>query len=567
MRTLGICIGASTISVVELESEVGDKNFNNGSPKIVSHCLYPHEGALRKKLITALNEVDMDLISRVAVTGRKFREFINLTTIPEPEAVEYAVKCINPSHNNLSAVVSAGGETFMAYHLNKNGQVSNVATGNKCASGTGEFFLQQLGRIDMTLDDVQNFSPDIKPYDVSGRCSVFCKSDCTHATNKGVERSSVVSGLCKMMAGKIIELLKRKEKKSVMVVGGTAQNHLMIKYLKNEIPGLIVPKEAPYFEALGAAAWAIDNKTQSVPPYADIFNSQKKSFARLSSLSKNSKLVEFKSMKQGTIKAGDECILGLDVGSTTTKAVLIRIADNAVLSSIYLRTNGDPVAASRKCYSEILSDIKRKGAFSDEIIISGIGATGSGRQIAGLHAFTDGVINEIIAHATAATFFDPNVDTIFEIGGQDAKYTYIVNSVPSDYAMNEACSAGTGSFLEEACNETLNVKMEEIADIAIRANSPLNFNDQCAAFISSDIKNAAHEGAKREEIISGLVYSICMNYLNRVKGNRPVGGKVFMQGGVCYNKAVPLAMASLLGKSLVVPPEPGLMGAFLCQKI
>ncbi|MGD9081333.1 MAG: acyl-CoA dehydratase activase-related protein, partial [Desulfobacterales bacterium] len=174
----------------------------------------------------------------------------------------------------------------------------------------------------------------------------------------------------------------------------------------------------------------------------------------------------------------------------------------------------------------------------------------------------DGVINEIIAHATAAIYFDPKVDTIFEIGGQDAKYTYITNAVPSDYAMNEACSAGTGSFLEESAYETLGVEMEKIGDEALRGENPPNFNDQCAAFISSDIKNAIHEGVQHRDIVAGLVYSICMNYSNRVKGNRPVGEKVFMQGGVCYNKAVPLAMASLVGKPIVVPPEPGLMGAF-----
>jgi predicted nucleotide-binding protein (sugar kinase/HSP70/actin superfamily) len=128
--------------------------------------------------------------------------------------------------------------------------------------------------------------------------------------------------------------------------------------------------------------------------------------------------------------------------------------------------------------------------------------------------------------------------------------------------MNEACSAGTGSFLEEAAYETLGVPMEKIGDIAIDGVSPPNFNDQCAAFIASDIKNAIHEGVAHEDIVAGLVYSICMNYANRVKGNRPVGEKVFMQGGVCYNHAVPLAMATLVGKPIVVPPEPGLMGAF-----
>ncbi|MDH7498741.1 MAG: acyl-CoA dehydratase activase-related protein, partial [Syntrophomonadaceae bacterium] len=146
--------------------------------------------------------------------------------------------------------------------------------------------------------------------------------------------------------------------------------------------------------------------------------------------------------------------------------------------------------------------------------------------------------------------------------GQDAKYTYVVNGVAVDYAMNEACSAGTGSFLEEAARESLGVDVSALGDIALRGRDVPNFNDQCAAFISSDIKTAIQEGMAVEDIAAGLVYSVCMNYNSRVKGNRPVGQKVFMQGGVCYNRAVPLAMAALTGKQIVVPPDPGLMGAF-----
>jgi predicted CoA-substrate-specific enzyme activase len=285
------------------------------------------------------------------------------------------------------------------------------------------------------------------------------------------------------------------------------------------------------------------------------------SFESLPPLQHFANQVEFKTIETGIVQLADNCILGLDVGSTTTKAVLMRTTDDAMLASVYLRTSGDPVGASRRCYRSILDQVRER-IDPDQITISGLGVTGSGRQIAGLHALTDGVINEIIAHATAAVYFDPKVDTIFEIGGQDAKYTYITNAVPSDYAMNEACSAGTGSFLEESALETLGVRMEDIANIALKGQHPPNFNDQCAAFIASDIKNAIHEGVAHEDIVGGLVYSICMNYSNRVKGNRPVGEKVFMQGGVCYNKAVPLAMASLVGKPIVVPPEPGLMGAF-----
>ncbi len=475
--------------------------------------------------------------------------------------MEHAYRFVKPDGVDCPAIVSAGGETFMAYTLNGNGQVSNVVTGNKCASGTGEFFLQQLRRMNVDIGRVSELADGATPYRLSGRCSVFCKSDCTHATNKGIPVGRVTAGLCRMMAAKVLELLKSVEKKNIMVVGGTVRNRVMVDYLAEEIPGLIVPDEAPYFEALGAALWALTRKTAPFPGDADLFRKDAAAFDTLPPLSRFEDQVAFKTLKRGEIRPGDKCVLGLDVGSTTTKAVLLRWSDNALLASIYLRTNGQPVEASRDCYRHIRDQVAQSVDPAD-IEIAGLGVCGSGRQIAGLHAMTDGVINEIIAHAEAAVYFDPEVDTLFEIGGQDAKYTYITNGVPSDYAMNEACSAGTGSFLEESARETLSIPMTGIADIALQGGRPPNFNDQCAAFISSDIKTAVHDGVAQADIVAGLVYSICMNYSNRVKGNRPVGRKVFMQGGVCYNHAVPLAMASITGKEIIVPPEPGLMGAF-----
>jgi len=562
-KALGLCLGASTLSIVQLEL---DRRLNlnrtgHSKPRILDYSLTTHEGDPKRTLLDAFTRLDLESFDTIAATGRKFRKFVNLSSIPEPEAIEYAYQYVKPPDTDCPAVVSAGGETFMVYALDRSGRITNVITGNKCASGTGEFFLQQLRRMDVSLGEATEWAAVEDPHHVSGRCSVFCKSDCTHATNKGIPKSQVTAGLCKMMANKILELLKKVDRKNIMVAGGTAQNRVMIEYLRKEIPGLIVPPEAPYFEALGAALWSLENETAPYPGQSNLLLSEVATFDNLPPLQHFSDQVEFKTIETGRIHTADKCILGLDVGSTTTKAVLMREADDAMLASVYLRTNGDPVGASRNCYRSILEQVQQH-VDPSQIFITGLGVTGSGRQIAGLHALTDGVINEIIAHATAAVYFDPKVDTIFEIGGQDAKYTYITNSVPSDYAMNEACSAGTGSFLEESALETLGVKMEDIADIAINGRRPPNFNDQCAAFIASDIKNAIHENVAHEDIVAGLVYSICMNYSNRVKGNRPVGEKVFMQGGVCYNKAVPLAMASLVGKPIIVPPEPGLMGAF-----
>jgi predicted CoA-substrate-specific enzyme activase len=559
LKSLGLCLGASTVSVVQVEQ---NRDADQpGPPRIVAHSLHVHEGDPKRTLRRALEGLDVRTFDRIAATGRKFRKFVNLTSIPEPEAVEHAYPFVKPSGVDCPAVVSAGGETFMVYVLDRSGRIANVVTGNKCASGTGEFFLQQLRRMNVSLEDAAQFATVETPHHVSGRCSVFCKSDCTHATNKGIPRAQVTAGLCQMMANKILELLKKVERRSIMITGGSARNRMMIEYLRREIPGLVVPEEAPFFEALGAALWALSHDTMPFPGFNRLFVEGAAAFARLPPLEDFHAQVKFKTIGRGVLQPGDVCLLGLDVGSTTTKSVLLRRSDRALLASVYLRTNGDPVGASRQCYRSILEQVRRR-VDPRTIHIVGLGVCGSGRQIAGLHALTDGVINEIIAHATAAVHFDPRVDTIFEIGGQDAKYTYITNSVPSDYAMNEACSAGTGSFLEESAFETLGVRMEDIGGVALKGRRPPNFNDQCAAFIASDIKNAIHEGVAHEDIVAGLVYSICMNYANRVKGNRPVGEKVFMQGGVCYNHAVPLAMAALVGKPIIVPPEPGLMGAF-----
>ncbi|MCP4745986.1 MAG: activase [Desulfobacteraceae bacterium] len=565
ITSVGLCLGASTVSVVRLSQEIknprDNKTISKKKPLIVDHKEFLHDGDPKQTLLKALESIQWNRQDKIAATGRKFSKLLNLSSITEPQAVEYAFAHARPDDTHCPAVICAGGETFMVYVLDKAGKISNVLTGNKCASGTGEFFLQQLRRLDVSLAQAAQWSTEPDPYPVSGRCSVFCKSDCTHATNKGISRSRVTAGLGRMMANKILELLKTVEPRNLMLTGGTARNQMMVRYLEDTIPGLIVPRQAAYFEALGAALWALEHDTKAFPGFDKLFFQTQNQFNHLAPLAQSKPLVDFKTIGRDTVRNRDVCLLGLDVGSTTTKAVLIRHKDQALLASVYLRTNGDPVGASRLCYQGICDQVSQH-ADPDAIRISGLGVCGSGRQIAGLHAMTDGVINEIIAHAAAAVYFDPDVDTLFEIGGQDAKYTYITNGVPSDYAMNEACSAGTGSFLEESALETLGVPMEKIAPTALLGDRPPNFNDQCAAFIASDIKNAIHDGIGQENIVAGLVYSVCINYTNRVKGNRPVGRKVFMQGGVCYNQAVPLAMAELTGKPIIVPPEPGLMGAF-----
>ncbi|HEY6873791.1 MAG TPA: acyl-CoA dehydratase activase [Geobacteraceae bacterium] len=539
--SFGVCLGASTVSIAE---RCGNE---------IQYSRIRHDG----KVAAVFQEfLAGALPATIGVTGRKFRNLLTMPTVPEPEAVELAYGHIRPSLPDIDCIVSAGGETFLVYVLDRKGRIRTVHTGNKCASGTGEFFMQQLQRMELPLGEAVELATAAEPYQVAGRCSVFCKSDCTHALNKGAGKGEVAAGLCRMMAGKIVELLKKAGARRIALVGGVSSNPLVLDFIRESYPETYVPAGADCFEALGALLWG-EREGVTVAAGESPVRSAYGSFPALPDLAAGLGKVSFHSAPRGEFSAGEH-ILGLDVGSTTTKIVLMRRDTLAITASAYLRTNGDPIGASRECYREILAQLPP----DLQPAVVGLGVTGSGRQIAGLHALTRGVINEIVAHAAAAVHFDPEVETIFEIGGQDAKYTSITNRVASDYAMNEACSAGTGSFLEEACRESLGIDTGEIAGIAFDAEAPPDFNDQCAAFIGSDIKTAVQEGVGRAEIVAGLVYSVCQNYLNRVKGNRPVGRKIFMQGGVCYNRAVPVAMANLCGQEIIVPPEPGLMGAF-----
>lgn len=545
---IGVSLGASTIKTAKIKLE------NQNRIEILQTLVVNHQGNPYKYFREILEELNPNN-NPVVVTGRKFRNLVKLPSISEAEATEVAYQYLRKKYPYVVSIVSLGAESFIVYSIDETGHIIDVRTKNQCASGTGEFYFQQIRRMDLPIEQAINLSLTCQPHRVSGRCSVFAKSDCTHALNKGIPKGEVVAGLSMMIADKVKELLHKEKDGKKLIIGGLTLNNAVMHFLQNDFE-IVIPEESNYFEALGAAIYGLKQQIESDYILDQLFEKRQQSFSFHKPLSNYIELVEFKSKDGTSTQKSNELVLGLDVGSTTTKAVLIDTINKNIVAKVYLYTHGDPIGAAKKCYSELVKQIPKGSK------IIGLGTTGSGRHIAGLHAGTQSIFNEIIAHATAAIHYDPEVDTIFEIGGQDAKYTYIINKVPADYAMNEACSAGTGSFIEESAFETLGYKVHEIQEIALSSNNPPNFSDQCAAFISSDIKTALQEGISKNDIVGGLTYSICMNYINRVKGNRPIGNKILMQGGVCYNKAIPIAMAALTGKEIIVPPDPGLMGAY-----
>ena len=551
MKSLGINIGSTNLKMVLAEDN-----------RPVWTAATPHEGdfgAAAKKL---LEEGKVPEGIPVLVTGNEGRFMFDAAGTLEPLCVEAALKALKL---DADAVVSMGGEDLIVYSL-ENGKIINNFSGNKCASGTGEFLKQQLARMDMTLEDIEKVPDTAKVYALSTRCSVFMKSDCTHRLNKReATKDDIVLSLSDVMAVKVIDFLKRARVTSgrVVLTGGITLNRHIVRFIREKAPDIefIIPETAPVFEALGAAVLAPESGSP-LPVFNKLLRANEIRFSSLGALRSWTSKVRTFEKSGGKVQAGRKYILGVDGGSTTTKACLVDMETDEITASHYGRTHGDPVKALKECLGVIQKKIIEDTG-SKNIDIRLVATTGSSREILGVFLETPGVYNEIIAHSVGTTYFNPGVETIFEIGGQDAKYVLLKNGVPIDYAMNEACSAGTGSFLEESAAGDLSIhSAQEIGPIALNADAPLKFGEHCSAFINSDIRKAVQQGASRENITAGIVCSIVSNYLNRVVGNRTIGGKIFLQGGVAKNPAVPLAFAMLLDKEILVPPSPELMGCF-----
>ncbi|HEY3354569.1 MAG TPA: acyl-CoA dehydratase activase [Polyangia bacterium] len=498
-------------------------------------------------------------------TGQEGRRQFRLRSVIAPVALERALAALGAS---AGAVVSVGGEDLVVYTVDAQGRIVNTCAGNKCASGTGEYFAQQLKRMDLGLDAASR--PEVaraKVVRLSARCSVFMKSDCTHKLNKGeADKHDIVLSLGHLMARKVLEFLGKAKIAGgrVVLVGGAIQNPHLVRFVREGLPAveLVVPAEAPWFEAFGAAHLA-QAQGEPLPPPERLVTGSESSFARGEPLAQARDRVTFAASRRGALRPGRSYVLGVDGGSTTTKVALVDPETQEIVASHYGRTLGDPVAALKRCLAAVRDEVRAALGEDANVPIHLCATTGSSRELLGVFCETPAIYNEIIAHTAGTTYFDPAIDTIFEIGGQDAKYVHLRNRVPVDYAMNEACSAGTGSFLEESAAGDLDIRRaEEIGPIALAATAPLRFGEHCSAFINSDIRKAVQQGASRADIVAGLVLSIVANYLNRVVGNRRIGDHIVLQGGVAKNPAVPLAFASLLGKHIVIPPDPELMGCF-----
>ncbi len=246
--------------------------------------------------------------------------------------------------------------------------------------------------------------------------------------------------------------------------------------------------------------------------------------------------------------------LGIDIGSISTKGVIID-ENNNIIASTYLWTEGNPVNAVKKVINDLKNQIKDKN-----IKVFGVGTTGSARKLIGTMIGANSIKNEITAHAVGTLSINKDVKTIIEIGGQDSKIILLDNGVVTDYAMNTLCAAGTGSFLSSQ-SKRLGIDVKDFGKIALSSKNPTNIAARCTVFAESDLVHKIQMGYKKEDIIAGLCKSVASNYLNNVAKGKKIKAPIIFQGGVSKNIGVKKAFEKLLNQNILTDENGHLMGA------
>ena len=347
----------------------------------------------------------------------------------------------------------------------------------------------------------------------------------------------------------------------IVFIGGMASNRLQVKAFQHYFPSLTVPPHHTSLAALGAALQARKHGRKNEIDLSLLIRHDPRSaytFPRAGRLElSQTRFDPDNSLSPWTIRKGraTEAYLGLDIGSTTTKYALIN-ENFQILHKCYVPTQGKPIEVTQNLLRTLQKEVGNK------IKLMAISTTGSGRNVVGDFLDADLIIDEITAHARGAVQIDPEVDTIFEIGGQDSKYIMLENTHPLDFDMNKVCAAGTGSFLHELANKMKINIVKEFQDIALSSASPIHLAERCTVFMESDLVSYLQKGGRREDLIAGLCYAIVYNYLNRVVEKRYIGKRVMFLGGPSLNKGIVAAFEKVLNRAVLVPKHREVMGAF-----
>ena len=563
--TLGIDIGSTTTKVVLMEGD-----------RVLYRKYRRHLSKVRQTTLEMLEEMEPRPEGAIAVTisgsaGLGLAEAAGLPFVQEVYATGELVKRLAP---DTGVVIELGGEDAKVIFFT--GGVDERMNGS-CAGGTGAFIDQMAVLLNMTVDEMDAASLSAQRiYPIASRCGVFAKSDIQPLLNQGAKLPDIAASIYQAVVNQTITGLVqgRRLEGKVMFLGGPLHyckglQKRFYETLKLTEETASFPEYALYAVAMGAAMNAENREPITFDELiARIGDSARHEAARTDRLpplfADEAEYRAFSARhERATVPHGDigaysgRAWLGIDCGSTTTKLVLLG-EDRSILYSYYSSNRGDPVSLVR----EQLEEIYRLAG--DRIVICGSSVTGYGEDLI-RHAFhiDEGVV-ETIAHYTAAKYFQPDVDFILDIGGQDIKCFRIRNGAIDSIMLNEACSSGCGSFIETFA-KAMGYSVEQFARLGIFAKAPVNLGSRCTVFMNSSVKQAQKNGATVEDISAGLSVSVVKNALYKViraVSPRELGEHIVVQGGTFHNDAVLRAFEQELGANVVRPAIAGLMGAY-----
>ncbi len=566
-KHVGIDIGSTTVKVVVLDDQYNilHKYYTRHYSKVRTETL-----KLMQDIISLLCD-DEFTVSITGSAGLGTSKQSGIDFVQEVFATKIAVEQFLPY---TDVVVELGGEDAKIIFLT--GGTEERMNGT-CAGGTGAFIDQMATLMNVSVTQLDELSLKYeKIYNIASRCGVFAKSDIQPLLNQGAKKEDISASIYQAVVDQTITGLAqgRKIEGNVVFLGGplTFLQGLKIRFKEslNLGEGAIFPENSQYYIAIGAAIHSVNNQKHT---YDDIIKrltdaaGAKTIIETLPALFKDEAEYEaFKNRHNITDvekeEISDYCgdgYLGIDAGSTTTKMVLIT-SDCKILYSFYTLNAGEPIPI-------VLNQLKKIYSLcEDRIKIKGSTVTGYGEDLIKNAFNIDSGLVETMAHFIAAKKFNPNVDFILDIGGQDIKCFKIKNNAIDSIVLNEACSSGCGSFIETFAR-ALGYDMAQFTALALKSAHPVNLGSRCTVFMNSSVKQAQKDGAGIEDISAGLAVSVIKNALYKVIRARTadeIGNHIVVQGGTFLNDAILRSFEIETCKHVTRPSIAGLMGAYGC---
>ena len=563
---LGIDVGSTTVKVTVTDEETG---------KLLHAGYERHFAKVKECVLSELKKARAacgEGLFKVAITGSAGLGLAEKSGICFSQEVQAAYGAIRRYYPDADVAIELGGEDAKIIFLT--GGTEQRMNGS-CAGGTGSFIDQMATLLDLSVNEMDEMALSAeKTYPIASRCGVFAKSDIQPLINQGAAKADIAASIFHAVVDQTVSGLAqgRRIKGKVLFLGGPL---FFLKSLRKafvETLGLdeehaIFPENAPIFMSLGAALAAKGETPKTLDEVVEAIENAKASDEVMRGEPLFRSHEEYNAFvarhKQSDLAFADirtyvgEAYLGIDSGSTTTKLMLIT-PDFRILYSHYQTNNGQPLDIVAAKVKEIYSLCR------DRIQIRAAAVTGYGEDMIKAALKLDFGIVETVAHFKAAVYFNPKVDFIIDIGGQDIKCFKVKNGAIDSIMLNEACSSGCGSFIQTFA-KAMDMGVEEFARLGLFAKQPVELGSRCTVFMNSAVKQAQKEGASVEDISAGLSSSIVKNAVYKViraKTPDELGEHIVVQGGTFLNDAVLRSFEMETGKQVVRPAIAGLMGAF-----